>query len=164
MRESWMQTQALARQPSAAGEAELESSAGGAGDGLATRRADPEVNPRARRRRFSSAYKARIVREAEACTQVGQVAALLRREGLYSSTLSRWRRLMRQGAIAGLDNKRGCKMDPDTELRQQVRQLERNNQRLKRQLQQAETVIEVQKKLSEILGIPLEDESEHDDG
>ena len=164
MRESWMQKQALARQPSTAGEAELESSAGGAGDGLATRHADPEVTPRARRRQFSSAYKAGIVREAEACTQVGQVAALLRREGLYSSTLSRWRQVMRQGAMAGLDNKRGRKKNPDTELRQQVRQLERDKARLKRQLHQAETVIEVQKKLSEILEIPLKGESEHDDG
>lgn len=70
---------------------------------------------------------------------------------------------MRYGAMASLDKKRGRKKDPDTQLRQQVRQLERENARLKRQLQQAETVIEVQKKVSEILEIPLQTDAEDDE-
>ena len=122
-----------------------------------------EVLAKARRRRFSLEYKRRILREADRCREPGEIGALLRREGLYSSTLSRWRRSMRYGAMAGLDKKRGRNKDPDTELRQQVRQLERENARLKRQLQQAETVIEVQKKVSEILRIPLETEPEDDE-
>ena len=139
------------------------SEPGGGGGGAPMRRPDPEVSSRAKRRQFTAEYKARIVREAEACTAFGQISALMRREGLYSSTLSRWRRAMRYGAMAGLDKKRGRNKDTDTELRQQVRQLERENARLKRQLQQAEAVIEVQKKVSEILRIPLETESEDDE-
>ncbi len=139
------------------------SEPGGGGGGAPMRRPDPEVSSQAKRRQFTAEYKARIVREAEACTAFGQISALMRREGLYSSTLSRWRRAMRYGAMAGLDKKRGRNKDTDTELRQQVRQLERENARLKRQLQQAEAVIEVQKKVSEILRIPLETESEDDE-
>lgn len=67
---------------------------------------------------------------------------------------------MREGALDGLGKKRGRKKDPDTELRQKLRELERENARLKRQLEQAETVIEVQKKLSDMLGIPLESEDD----
>ena len=157
-----MQVQEVETLPPPAEEGE-RSEPGGGGGGIAMRRADPEVSSRAKRRQFTAEYKARIVREAEACTAFGQISALMRREGLYSSTLSRWRRSMRYGAMAGLDKKRGRNKDPDTQLRQQVRQLERENARLKRQLQQAETVIEVQKKVSEILRIPLETESEDDE-
>jgi len=157
-----MQVERVGTVPPPAQEGE-RSEPGGGGDGVPRRRPDPEVSSRAKRRQFTADYKARIVREAEACTAFGQISALLRREGLYSSTLSRWRRSMRYGAMAGLDKKRGRKKDPDTQLRQQVRQLERENARLKRQLQQAETVIEVQKKVSEILQIPLPTESEDDE-
>ncbi len=143
-------------------EGERSEPAGGRGR-VAMGRPDAEVSSRAKRRQFSAEYKARIVREAEACTEFGQISALLRREGLYSSTLSRWRQSMRYGAMAGLDKKRGRPKDPDTQLRQQVRELERENARLKGQLQQAATVIEVQKKVSEILRIPLEIESEDDE-
>jgi len=162
MRESLMNAQAVAvlEPPVTEGE---RSEAGGAGGSEEARRPDPEVPARAKRRQFTTAYKARIVREAEACAEFGHIAALLRREGLYSSTLSRWRRAMRQGALASLDKKRGRKKDPDTELRERVRQLERENTRLKGQLQQAETVIEVQKKLSEMLGISLETDSDDSD-
>lgn len=132
------------------------SEPGDAGESQARQRPDPEVVETAKRRQFSAAYKARIVREADACTVPGETGALLRREGLYSSQLSRWRKAMREGALAGLGKKRGKDKDPDTELRRRLRELERDNARLRRQLQQAETVIEVQKKLSELLGIPLE--------
>ncbi len=157
-----MQVQEVEILPPPAQEGE-RSEPGGGGGGAPMRRPDPEVSSRAKRRQFTAEYKARIVREAEACTAFGQISALMRREGLYSSTLSRWRRAMRYGAMAGLDKKRGRNKDTDTELRQQVRQLERENARLKRQLQQAVTVIEVQKKVSEILRIPLETESEDDE-
>jgi hypothetical protein len=70
---------------------------------------------------------------------------------------------MREGALAGVGKKRGRKKDPDTELRQRLRELERENLKLKRQLEQAETVIEVQKKLSEMLGIPLENDNDETD-
>jgi transposase len=123
-----------------------------------------EVVAKARRRQFSAAYKARILREAEACRATGQIGALLRREGLYSSHLVDWRRLRARGALEALAaKKRGRKPVRDARDRELAR-LARENARLRRRLAQAEAVIEVQKKLSTILGIPLEsdgrDESE----
>jgi transposase-like protein len=123
-----------------------------------------EVVAKARRRRFSAEYKGRILREVEACAGTGQIGALLRREGLYSSHLSEWRRLRAQGALHALGaKKRGRKPVRDAREREMAK-LSRENARLRRRLAQAEAVIEVQKKLSEILGIPLSttghDESE----
>lgn len=162
MREKSMQAQVLevAVPPVVEGERSEPGSTGGT---TKVSRPDPEVTARPKRRRFSVAYKARIVRAAEACTVSGEVGALLRREGLYSSQLSRWRQAMREGALAGVAKKRGRKKDPDTELRQRLRNLERENLNLKRQLERAETVIEVQKKLSEMLGIPLETDNDETD-
>jgi transposase-like protein len=133
----------------------------GAGTGAA---ATVEVAGKARRRRFSAEYKARILREADACAGSGQIGALLRREGLYSSHLTTWRRLRAQGVLKGLAaKKRGKKPTRDARDRELAR-LVRENERLRRKLKQAEAVIEVQKKLSEVLGIPLDpaegDESE----
>jgi len=119
-------------------------------------RLDPEVRAGPERRRFPAAYKARIVREAEACRGPGEAGALLRREGLYSSQLALWRKQMRAGALSGLEKTRGRKKDPDAALRRRVGELEKDNAQLKRELRRAETVIEVQKKLSEMLGVPLE--------
>jgi transposase-like protein len=114
---------------------------------------DPEVAEKAKRRRFSAEYRLRIVREADSCTEPGEVGALLRREGLYSSLLTAWRRQRDEGALAGLrSKKRGPKakaVDP------RVKRLERENARLKRKLEQAETIIEIQKKVAGMLGIPL---------
>jgi transposase-like protein len=111
------------------------------------------VDEKPQRRRFTAEYKLRILREADACKQPGEIGALLRREGLYSSHLVTWRRQRDQIARAGLAaRKRGPKAraaDP------RVKQLERETARLKRRLQRAEAVIEIQKKASEILGIPL---------
>jgi hypothetical protein len=96
-----------------------------------------------------------LLREAEACAGSGQIGALLRREGLYSSHLTEWRRLRARGAVAALAaKKRGRKSTRDARDRE-LAKLQRENARLRRQLTQAEAVIEVQKKLSEILGIPL---------
>jgi len=120
-----------------------------------TTRPDAEVPERAKRRRYTAEYKLRIVQEAEAC-QDGEIGALLRREGLYSSHLSKWREQYRGGAFKGLQaKKRGPAPNPDKRLAKEVAKLERENQRLRKRLQQAETIIEFQKKVSEMLGIPL---------
>jgi len=114
---------------------------------------DPEVTERAKRRRFTGEYKLRILREADSCKGDGDLGALLRREGLYSSHLASWRQQRDKIAEAGLKaRKRGPKSkvaDP------RVRQLERENARLKQRLEQAETIISFQKKLSQLLGISL---------
>ncbi|MGH7425851.1 MAG: transposase [Candidatus Methylomirabilales bacterium] len=112
----------------------------------------------AKRWRYSAEYKLRIIAEAEACTEPGQVGALLRREGLYSSHLAAWRKQARQGLIEGLDKKRGRK--PGDPVAAENAKLRRENQRLEKRLAQAEAVIELQKKLSEILGIDLPSEDE----
>ena len=115
---------------------------------------DPEVAERPVRRRFTTEYKLRILEEADACTEPGQMGALLRREGLYSSSLATWRRQRREGTLAGLSpKKRGRK--GDDEATREIKRLRRENERLRRQLEQAKTVIEVQKKLSDVLGIVL---------
>lgn len=112
-----------------------------------------EVSEKAKRRRFTAEYKAKILREAERCKSPGQVGALLRREGLYSSLLSEWRRQRDQVAKAALKGiRRGPKprvVDP------RIHQLERENARLERRLAQAEAIIDIQKKVSALLGIPL---------
>jgi transposase len=117
---------------------------------------DPAVPEKADRRRFSAEYKLRVLQEVDRCTQPGEVGALLRREGLYSSHLANWRQLRDEGALTGLTPKRrGRKASPDAPLTTENERLRRENERLAAKLRQAETIIEVQKKLSEILGIPL---------
>ncbi len=114
---------------------------------------DPEVTERAKRRRFTAEYKLRVLREADACKGDGDLGALLRREGLYSSHLATWRRQRDEIAKTGLKaQKRGPKSKADDP---RVKQLERENARLKRRLEEAETIIDFQKKLSKLLGISL---------
>jgi transposase-like protein len=114
----------------------------------------PEVHEKPLRRRFTAEYKMRIIKEANACTDKGQVGELLRREGLYSSHLSNWRRLREQGSLASLkEKKRGRKRKPNDAATQQLKRLQRENQRLAERLRQAETIIDVQKKVCEMLGI-----------
>ena len=116
---------------------------------------DPEVLERPKRRRFSAAYKARIVQEADRCREEGEIGALLRREGLYSSQLSKWRQWYRDGAQAALrDDKRGRKRKR-SRLEIENEQLQKRVVRLEHRLQQAEAIIDIQKKASEMLGIPL---------
>ena len=113
---------------------------------------DPEVPPKARRRTFTAKYKLKILAEADGCSKPGEIGALLRREGLYSSHLTKWRRLREEGALAGLTpKKRGRKPRPVDPQARRVAELERENARLQRKLEQAETIIEVQKKLSRLL-------------
>ena len=117
---------------------------------------DPEVAERAARRRFTAEYKLQVLREADACAAPGELGALLRREGLYSSHLTTWRRQREAGTLAALaPKKRGRSGAPASPLARRVAELERDKARLERRLKQAETIIEVQKKVSEILGIPL---------
>ena len=121
---------------------------------------DPEVVEQAKRRRFTAEYKLRIVREADAFGKGdGDVAALLRREGLskffdlYSSQLSSWRRQRDEIAKVGMTSrKRGRKAKAEDP---RVKELERENARLQRRLARVETMLEIQKKTSELLGIPL---------
>ena len=109
---------------------------------------DPEVVPVAERRRFSAAYKLRILKEADQCTEPGELGALLRREGLYSSYLSRWRRARERGLLKALSpKKRGRKPAADPALQKEVEDLRRETKRLRKKLETAETIIEVQKKL-----------------
>ena len=122
------------------------------GNGQVSRLPDPEVVAKAERRRFSAEYKRRILQEAETCTQPGEVGALLRREGLYSSHLTTWRQQRRRGELQGLTPaKRGRKADPQAA---EIARLQRENERLKAQLARAELIIDVQKKLSQMLGLP----------
>ena len=117
---------------------------------------ETEVVAKAARRRFTAAEKLRVLREADGCTKPGELSALLRREGLYSSHLTTWRRQRAQGTLAALAPKpRGRPSASQSPLGRQVAELQRDKARLERRLKQAETIIEVQKKVSEILGIPL---------
>lgn len=113
---------------------------------------DPEVTTKGKRRYMTAAYKARILRQADACTKPGEVGALLRREGLYSSHLTTWRQ-MRDAGLA--PRKRGRKVDPDTEVRQDNVRKDREIARLTERLRHAELIIEVQKKVAALLGNPL---------
>ena len=117
---------------------------------------DPEVVPKAKRRKFSVEYKRRILEEADHCTETGQIGALLRREGLYSSHLSTWRRQRDQGVVQALGPKKRGRRRKD-ELEREVCRLQGENERLRASLEQAETIIEVQKKLSRLLGLAMEE-------
>jgi transposase-like protein len=116
-----------------------------------TTQPDPEVRPKAKHRQFTAEYKKRILDESDACTTATQRGALVRREGLYSSHLTAWRRQRAQGVLDGLTpKKRGAKSDP---LVAENARLQREIERLQARLQRAETIIEVQKKVSQLLGL-----------
>ena len=109
-----------------------------------------EVVPRARRRSFTAEYKRGILQEADSCTQSSQVGALLRREGLYSSHLTVWRRQREQGEL-GLQKRGPSPADPPPK---EMARLRRDNERLRKRLEQAETIIAVQKNSPTYLGSP----------
>ena len=113
---------------------------------------DPEVRPKAKHRQFTAEYKKRILDEADSCTTSTQRGAPVRREGLYSSHLTAWRRQRAHGILDGLaPKKRGVKPNP---LALENAQLRREIEQLQAQLHRAETIIEVQKKVSQLLGLP----------
>ena len=109
---------------------------------------DPEVPEKTVRRKFTAAYKLRILKEAERCTEQGHIGALLRREGLYSSSLTLWRHQVNQGLIP---KKRGPVAQKTDPLARRNAELEKENVRLTHKLKQAELIISVQKKVAELL-------------
>ncbi len=118
--------------------------------------ADTEVVAKAARRRFTAAEKLRVLREADRCTKPGELSALLRREGLYSSHLSTWRVARRNGELAGLTPRpRGPQAKPVDPRDKKIAELERETRRLQARLERAEGLIELQKKVAQLLGNPL---------
>jgi len=119
-----------------------------------------EVVPRGRRF-FSKADKQRILQAADRCSAPGEIGALMRREGVYSSSLSTWRRQRKAAEQAALaPQKRGPRPAADRDQVLQIAQLTRDNDRLKSRLDKALFVIEVQKKVAALLGHPIDDTSE----
>jgi len=131
-------------------------------EGVESSSSEVEVMARPTRRRYTAEYKLRILREAEVLSGRGEVGALLRREGLYSSNLTAWRKQRERGELQGLSRKRGPAPKEKSPLVDKVRALERENARLKRRAERAEGLVELQKKVSEILGIELQGNAEKD--
>ena len=110
---------------------------------------DPEVPARHARRRFTTAYKVEILRKADACTRHGELGALLRKEGLYSSHVGTWRRQREHGLTPKTRGRKATRIDPE------LKKLEQENRRLTSRLQKVEALLAFQKKVSELLQIPL---------
>lgn len=111
-----------------------------------------EVTPGGRRRSFTAEYKRQILREADACTKPGEVGALLRREGLYSSRLTEWRYARDRGELAGDTRPRGPKPQVRDARDERIEQLERDNAQLEKRAWRAESLMEIQKKVLDLLG------------
>ncbi len=136
---------------------ERSDEAPSSGASAAPARPDPEVVGKPKRRRFTAEYRLRILEEMDRCTEPGEVGQLLRREGLYSSHLTTWRKARRDGALRGLaSKKRGAKAKARNPLEPKVRQLETEVARLERELRKAHTILEVQEKVAGLLGFSLE--------
>ena len=118
---------------------------------------DPEVVEKPKRRRFTADYKHRILDEADACTEPGEVGALLRREGLYSSQLAAWRRQRKEGLKPKKRGRKGKTPEQKrvAELENQLKKAERANAKLEAKLKQADEIIAFQKKVADLLNIPL---------
>ena len=122
---------------------------------------NPEVPEKKPRRKYTAAYKLRILKEYDACNVPGEIGSLLRREGLYHSNINTWLRQRDEGALHGLTpRKRGRKPKQVSPLASEIARLERENRKLSKKLQQAEIIIDVQKKISEILGTPQNNNGE----
>jgi transposase len=126
------------------------------GESNGVRMPEVEVMAKAQRRQFSAEYKRRVVREAEACRRPGEISALLRREGLYSSHLAAWRAARERGELAGLGARRRGPVPqrPDPRLKR-IAELERELRRAQARAERAEGLVEVQKKVAELLGHEL---------
>lgn len=119
---------------------------------------NPEVSDRPKRRRFTAEYKLRILRELDACAEQGEKGAILRREGLYSSHVSDWRRARELGELQGLrSRKTGRPRKKRNPLQPEVDRLERENARLHEELRKARLIIDVQKKVAEMLESPSDE-------
>jgi transposase-like protein len=120
-----------------------------------------EVVAKAKRRQHPAEYKLRILREIEECKGSGEVGALLRREGLYSSLVSKWREQSERGSLTGLSgHRRGPKVDVNAA---ELARLQRENKRLQEKLERAELIIDVQKKVARLLGVPVEDNNRNEE-
>lgn len=133
-----------------------------AGDNGALTSSEVEVMAKPVRRRFTAEYKLGVLREVDRCKGRGELGALLRREGLYSSHLTQWRKQRERGERQGLSRKRGPSPKQRHPLTDKVKVLERENARLKLRAERAEGLVELQKKVSEILGIELKQSAEKD--
>lgn len=119
-----------------------------------------EVVAKAKRRQHSAEYKLRILRELDECKGTGMAGALLRREGLYSSLVSKWREQREHGGLSGLsEQRRGPKVDPNAV---ELARLQRENKRLQEKLERAELIIEVQKKVAQLAGVDPLPKNEED--
>ncbi len=116
---------------------------------------DPEVRSKGTRRRFSAAEKMRILEAADACRERGELGSLLRREGIYGSLLAKWREQRAKGSLQALSAQPRGRKSQQEPRNAELAALRRENERLQARLAQAETIIEVQKKLSQLLGLPL---------
>ena len=121
---------------------------------------NPEVTPKAKRRTFSAAYKQRILKEADACDQQGQIGALLRREGLYSSQLTDWRRQEEAGKLNGTKSKKRGRAPEHTAEEKEIKRLRRENERLQKKLAQAELIIDAQKKIAALIEMANQNNNE----
>ena len=119
-----------------------------------------EVVAKAKRRQYTAEYKLRILREVDACQGYGEIGALLRREGVYSSSLTNWRRQRERGELDGLSpQKRGPKLDPQAV---ELVRLKREVERLRERLRKAEMIIDVQKKVAQMLGEASEETDQNE--
>ncbi len=140
-----------------AGAERAEERSDEAGSTAAAAPPDPEMAAKPKRRQFTAEYRLRILEEVERCTKPGEVGQLLRREGLYSSHLTAWRKARRSGALRGLaSKKRGAKPKARNPLEPKVRQLEAKVEHLEKELHKAHTILDVQEKVAGLLGFSLE--------
>ena len=144
--------------PPALGVEERSDETPRAGGGTRSLPPDPQVVAKPTRRQFTAAYRLRILEEADRCTEPGEVGRLLRREGLYSSHLTAWRKARRKGSLQGLSSKkRGAKPSERNPLDAKVRALEAKVARLEKELHTAHTILDVQGKVAGLLGFNLND-------